>query len=106
MMRPRALTVASICILQFLICNVVIAQDTWPCPGNCKRENYIGALSTMGATELVQTYDGGGTAVVHFEQEALRLNAEYSDGTGDRVFGDCTHTSPSPATGAVLEVFI
>jgi len=69
-------------------------------PYHWVQNDYAAALDTMGATELISSYTGEGTAVVHFEQWSPFLNAEFVDAndnpTGDLVFGHCDHIVTPP----------
>jgi hypothetical protein len=68
--------------------------------GNWVQEDYETALATMGATTLVGTYTGAGTAVVLFEQSTPFLNAELVDAdgnpTGEMVLGNCDNSVTPP----------
>jgi hypothetical protein len=70
----------------------IVSSDNWNLDG------YIDAIDVMEAADLLEIYDGSGTAVVKFENKVVFLNAEFTDPTtkqpnGEMVFGDCMHIS-------------
>lgn len=70
------------------------------------KESYLKGLDTMGAADLVSTYNGSGTAIVQFEYGVAFIDARLGskDMPGKFVFGNCervsaANTGRSDATG-------
>lgn len=59
------------------------------------RGDYLESLRMMGAARLLLSYNGSGTAIVQFENEAARIDARFGSiqKPGESVFGACTHVA-------------